>query len=128
MSFVFSEKLHFNSWLGKPEFENPAGKASYCLTAFRELENQWNILQRLSTNAPGVDNKASSLFRRKIQKMNCAENAQQCMKQMISVRNRRKSQKMIQKVMIQKVMTSNNRTELKEQKGFATVLEEIGLS
>ena len=29
-----------------------------------------------------------------------------------------------QKVMIQKVMTSNNRTELKEQKGFATVLEE----
>ena len=57
---------HFNLRIGKPEVENLAGQALYCLTALRELEKQRNILQRPSTNAPEFEPTAYRQFRRKI--------------------------------------------------------------
>ena len=50
---------------GSDQEENLAGKASYCLTPFQELEKQRNILSRSLTNAPEIDSKASLLSRRK---------------------------------------------------------------
>ena len=93
MSFVFSSELHFNSRLGKPEFENLAGQALYCLSAFREVEKQWNILQRPSTNAPECEHTAYRLFRYKIAQTSENE-LRKYIKQLSSVRNGRKSQKM----------------------------------
>ena len=70
-----------------------AGKAVYCLTPSQRSEKQRNILQRLSTNAPEFEHTAYRLSRRKIAQTSENE-LRKYIKQLSSVRNGRKSQKM----------------------------------